>query len=177
MSTPFADTTTQERAFAAEVAEWCHCLGNTSTAFFTTATAPRATIADIFIAGNSSGAYQLDFASKQLIRALVVESCRRRHELLGEMTGRQAPGIDDQRLVYYPELTDFIALGVCTGIVDYADTPAWDFWTATAVHDGRFCLVSYIPASLRELATQAIDVTPMGSLIWCPVGSLALDPF
>lgn len=162
----------REQEHAAEVLKWCRHLNDQQASLFTEALSPQVALAGIML---QSGSWPLsiDRDTMARIRVTVDEVSRRRQELLTAATSTPKVAIGDRRLVYYPDLTDFCELGIETGIVDYADTPAWDLWTATASHEQRLCVVCYVPAWLHARADHAIALSPTGALAWCDVEAIS----
>jgi hypothetical protein len=173
MSTPPANEF-REFDSAASVAAWFQFLGGRPTDLFSTALRPGAMISEVIVTAPSWPG-RGDIPTRRTIRGLVEQTCRRRQELLRTQNLDLTDVADLRRLIFYPDFTDFSGLAEETGIVDAADVPPWDLWTATAVHDGHFCLVSYVPPALSEPASRAIDLSTMFALTWCEVSSLSVD--
>lgn len=160
------------RAF--EVTRWCDRLAKSRGSFFSDDLAPVVRVPAIILA-KATWPNPLNAAARQQVRELVADVCMRRHELLGAGGLATAVETDGHRLVYYPDWTDFCALGLDSGVVDDADAPAWDFWIATGVHDGQFCIVSYIPPSVRPSMDYAVSLSRTGALAWSDSNSIMWD--
>lgn len=173
MSTPPANEF-REFDSAAAVATWFRFLGGRPTDLFSLALRPGAMISEV-ITTAPSWPGPVDVPTRRTIRGLVEQTCKHRQELIVTQDLVVTDVADQRRLIFYPDFTDFCGLAEETGIVDAADVPPWDLWTATAVHDGHFCLVSYVPPELGELASRAIDLSPICALTWCEVSSLSVD--
>lgn len=102
----------------------------------------------------------------ELLATLVREVVQKRHAMVADGGESHPVRCDIRRLCWYPELTDFIALGLETGIVDDCDAPAWDLWTRVDRRDAGLCLVAAVPSWLESMAERAIALSPTACLEW-----------
>lgn len=167
------DYKSRANAHALDVVEWCRRLADDGSPLFSGELRPRVTIASIMT--NSPAWPHLNATDVQRMRDVVGEVCRHRRQHLDASRSTSCTTIDTKRLVFYPNYADFIGLAAESGVVDEADVPAWDLWIATAVHEAQFCIVSYVPPWLREMADHAVSLSTTCDLVWCNADELSLD--
>lgn len=163
-----------EHVSASGVSRWCQVLVDDRKALFTHELAPLLRVSDI-VHDCAAWPHAIDDAAQRRLREVVNDVCERRRTCIGHLIRESDTYLDDRRLVYLPNFTDFSGLGTETGVVDNADTPAWDLWTATATYKNQFCIVSYVPQRLVSAADRAILLSPSVALAWCTSDELQYD--
>ncbi|MFZ4576725.1 MAG: hypothetical protein ACOYN0_20270 [Phycisphaerales bacterium] len=101
-----------------------------------------------------------------LLETVVSEVVQKRRVLVEGPHRSHSSTSDVRCLCWYPEWTDFVALGVETGVVDDCDAPAWDLWTGVERRETGLCLVAAVPPWLEPMAQQAISLSPTACLEW-----------